>query len=727
MFSERVQSLLSQMSFAEKVGQLRQCGPSLVGAFEVPFGELLDMMFDGRISEAEFGRLMATSSQDYREDEIRAGLIGSFNGVGNRETALRLQKLAVEESPHRIPLLFGYDIIHGFRTVTPIPLAESCAWDQELWQRTACMAACEGRSAGIHLTFAPMVDVAKDARWGRVSEGAGEDTLLQALHGAAKVRGFQGDSLNRPDTLAACVKHFAAYGAPEAGKDYNRVDMSPQRLYEEYLPPYEACIEAGARAIMPAFNEINGVPCSSSPRLLRSLLREEWGFTGVTVSDANAIAELVNHGVAADKAAAAYLALQAGMDIDMTSESYHEELVGLAVTDPVTARLLDEAAGRVLALKEELGLFANPYLVPEQSEADILLSAENRALAREAAQKSIVLLKNDDGILPLAKGARVALLGELGADRGEMTGAWAIGGRGDDCVSLLDAMQEEEPDVRYCSGIMEEVQDLASIDEAIQETDVVILALGEMKNQSGEAASRADITLPALQIERFRYVKAQGKKVVVVLFNGRPLAIPELAAEADAIVEAWHLGVEAGHALADVLFGRVNPSAKLTTTFPSSTGQCPIYYAHTSTGRPGGRSKFTSKYLDTPLEPLYCFGHGLSYTTYRYANLQAAQQGNDILVSVDIENTGDRDGEEIVQVYVRQLTAARTRPVKKLADFTKLFIAAGVQKRCNFVIPAEKLGYYDEELNFVVEAGEYRIFAGTSVENVLATDIELQI
>ena len=401
-YEERIKELLGKMTLEEMVGQLQQCGPSLVGAFDVSFEELLNMMFDGRISQEEFGRLMGTAEQDFHEADLRAGRIGSYNGVGDAETVNRLQKIAVEETRLGIPLLFGYDVIHGFKTVTPIPLAESCAWEPELWERTGRMAADEATAAGVHMTFAPMVDAAKDARWGRVSEGAGEDVLLNGLYGAAKVRGFQGEDLSRKDSMAACVKHFAAYGAGEAGRDYNRVDMSEQRLYEEYLPAYKACIDAGARAVMPAFNDINGVPCSVSRKLLRDILRKDWGFDGMTVSDSNAIAECVDHGIAEDKRDAAKQAILAGMDMDMSSNSYIENMKGLVESGEVPMDVLDEAVSNILRVKFELGLFDNPYRTDSQRESQTMGKPEYRALAREAAQKSMVLLKND-GVLPLAK------------------------------------------------------------------------------------------------------------------------------------------------------------------------------------------------------------------------------------------------------------------------------------------------------------------------------------
>ena len=700
-YQKEISRLLSQMTLEEKVGQLQQCGPSLVGAFEVSFEELLNMMFDGRISQEEFQRLMSTATQDFHEEDLRAGRIGSYNGIKDAETADRLQHIAVEETRLGIPLLFGYDVIHGYRTITPIPLGEACAWDPKLWRRTGRLAAKEASAAGIHMTFAPMVDVAKDARWGRVSEGAGEDTQLAADYGVAKVRGFQGEDLAQPDTVAACVKHFAAYGAAEAGRDYNRVDLSQQRLWEDYLPPFEACIRAGARAIMPAFNDLNGVPCSVNGWLLRDVLRKRWGFDGLTVSDSHAIAECVDHGVATDLADAARQSLEAGLDLDMSSDAYARHLVQLVQEGKVSMDTLDRAVADVLGLKFELGLFEHPYRTrPEQTPE---LPPEARALAREAAAKSLVLLKND-GVLPLKSGLRIGLAGPLAEDAGEMLGAWAIGGRPEDCVSLLEGLKARGEQV---ISLQED-----QWEEQVSRCDVLVAALGESKNESGEAASKACIELPQEQIQLLQRLLETGKPVVAVLFNGRPLAMPWVAEHVPAILEAWHPGVEAGNAIADVLFGQVNPSGKLTTTFPYTTGQCPMYYSHLNTGRPGGKAKFTSKYLDTPLEPVYPFGYGLSFTSFDYQDLSLEQGPEAVKATVTVRNTGDRAGDEIVQCYFRDPVARRARPVKKLVDYTKVSLAPGEESRISFTVPYTKLGYYDMEMHYVVEPGEFVLFVG---------------
>ena len=717
-YESHIFALLSKMTLEEKIGQLQQCGPSLVGAFDVSFDELLNMMFDGRISKEEFDRLMGTAEQDFHEEDLRAGKIGSYNGIGDSATANRLQKIAVEETRLGIPLLFGYDVIHGFRTVTPIPLAESCAWEPALWEKTGRVAAEEATAAGVHLTFAPMVDVAKDARWGRISEGAGEDVLLNSAYGAAKVRGFQRDDLSKPDAMAACVKHFAAYGAGEAGRDYNRVDMSMQRLWEEYMPPYKACIDSGARAVMPAFNDINGVPCTANPWLLRDILREKWGFDGLVISDSNAIAECVAHGLAEDKRDAAKQAILAGMEMDMSSNSYAEYLKNLVESTEVPERVLDEAAADVLRIKFELGLFDNPYQTSEERECGAMLTEGSRAVAREAAVKSMVLLKNENKILPLKADARIGIFGALAADQGQMTGAWAIGARPEDCVSIVEACGARGISYQYS----EDGKDLLKIAAS---SDVLVAAIGERKEESGEAASRADITLRKEDLALVRDLLATGKPVAVVLFNGRPLAIPELAEHVPAILEAWHPGVEAGPAILDVLFGDVNPSGKLTATFPAASGQCPMYYAHINTGRPGGKSKFTSKYLDAPVEPIYPFGYGLSYTTFAYDNLAAEQTGEAVHVSVSVTNTGSRDGDEIVQCYVQDVAAKRVRPVRQLKGFEKVSLRAGETKTVDFVIPFAELSYYDWNMEEVPCEGTLKVYVGGDSRAELTQEIRI--
>ncbi len=720
-YEDKIKKLLAKMTVEEKVGQLQQCGPSLVGAFEVSFEELLDMMFDGRISKEEFDRLMGTAKQDFHEDDLRAGRVGSYNGIGSAAQVNKLQKIAVEETRLGIPLIFGYDVIHGFKTITPIPLAESCAWEPSLWERTGRIAAKEASAAGIHMTFAPMVDVSKDARWGRVSEGAGEDVLLNGLYGAAKVRGFQGDNLSKEDSIVACIKHFAAYGAVEAGRDYNCVDMSMQRLYEEYLPSYKMCIDAGARAVMPAFNDINGIPCSVNKWLLMDLLRKQWGFNGMTVSDANAIAECVNHGIALDGREAAKKALEAGLDIDMTSNTYIKYVEELVKNEEIDEEILDRAVADVLRIKFELGLFDNPYQTNEAHESTAMLKPEYRALAREAAVKSMVLLKNEKDsngkkILPLEKGVNLGIFGEVAGNGDEMTGAWAIGADSGSCVSILDACKER--DIFYQTGTKD------NVDEIVKSSDVLLAVIGEKKDESGEASSRAKITISHEQISLLKKLLKTGKPVVAILFNGRPLAIPFVAENVPAILEAWHLGVEAGNAILDILFGDEIPTGKLTMTFPNATGQCPMYYAHINTGRPGGKSKFTSKYIDAPVEPLYPFGYGLSYTEYEYSDIAVKKNGDLYEASINVKNIGERDGEEIVQCYVRNMAAGRVRPVKELKAFEKVALQAGEKKEVTFNIKAEDLGYYNWNMEYVKEAKEYVFYIGGNSKDCLEVSIK---
>lgn len=717
-YEKQIKELREKMTLEEKIGQLQQCGPSLVGAFEVSFEELLNMMFDGRISQEEFERLMGTAEQDFHEEDLRAGRIGSYNGIGDAGTANRLQKIAVEETRLGIPLLFGYDVIHGFRTVTPIPLAESCAWEPGLWEKTARIAAKEATAAGVHMTFAPMVDVAKDARWGRVSEGAGEDVLLNSVYGVSKVKGFQGDDLSKEDAMAACLKHFAAYGAGEAGRDYNRVDMSMQRLWEEYLPPYKACIDAGVRAIMPAFNDINGISCTVNSWLLRDILRGKWGFDGLVVSDSNAIAECVNHGIAEDKRDASRQAILAGMDMDMSSNSYIECLKELVENGEVEESVLDEAVDDVLRIKFELGLFDRPYRTNEEREQQTMLKEEYRAIALEAAEKSIVLLKNEENLLPLKSDAKVGIFGALAADKGQMTGAWAIGANPDDCVSIVEALKARGISYQYST-------DGSNLLEIASESDILVAVIGERKEESGEAASRADITLHSEDLALVRNLQATSKPVVAVLLNGRPLAIPELDQMASAIIEAWHLGIEAGNAILNVLYGDVNPSGKLTTTFPATVGQCPMYYAHMNTGRPGGKSKFTSKYLDAPVDPLYPFGYGLSYTTYAYEDLKFEKDEDGVHVIVTVRNTGERAGEEIVQCYTQMPYAKRVRPVRELKSFTKIALEPGEAKQVELKITNDNLEYYDWEMNRIPYEGKLKVYVGGNVQDTIVEELAL--
>ena len=711
---KRIRELLDKMTLEEKAGQLHQSGGSMVGAFDLTLEQILTMVDDGRITEKEAHEMLSEAKHDWHEDDLRAGRIGSYLGITHAEEMNRLQHIAVEESRLGIPLFNGYDVIHGFRTITPIPLAESCAWEPELWEKTARMSAEEASAAGVHMTFSPMVDVSKDPRWGRIAESAGEEALLNGMYGEAKVKGYQTDDLTRHDALAACVKHFAAYGAAEGGRDYNRVDMSPQRFEEEYLPSYERAVKAGARAVMPAFNDLSGVPCSVNKKLLTDILRRRWGFDGMTISDANAIAECINHGIAADRRDAARQALNAGMDMDMTSGCFLDHVKELVEAGEVSMEKLDEAVADILRLKFELGLFDDPYRSDAEQEKAAMLTPAHRALAREAAVKSMVLLKND-GCLPLKAGTRIGLAGELAFDGDEMCGTWAGCVRSGDCRSIRDALAAE--------GLpFTEVTE----DQPLPECDVFICAVGEYKSESGEAASRAILELKDRDIALLKRLASSGKPVIAVVFAGRPLCLGPAEEHAGAVLMAWHPGAEAGGAILDLLLGRVNPSGKLTAGFPDTAGQSPsLYYDHIRTGRPAGKFKYTSKYLDAPVEPRFPFGFGLSYTSYAYSGIAACQTEEGIRAEITVENTGERAGEEIVQCYFRDPVARRVRPVRKLAAFEKVSLKPGESRKITFDIPMKALGYYDQDMNFTVDEGRIEIHIGGNVRDTLQADVDL--
>ena len=709
---QKIIELLNQMTLDEKIGQLNQCGPSLVGAFGINLDEAVNMLCDGKITKEKFNQLLGSMEQDFHEDMLREGKIGGYNGISDAENILRLQKIAVEETRLGIPLLFGYDVLHGFRTITPIPLAESCAWEPELWKRTARIAADEASAAGINITFAPMADVSKDVRWGRIAEGAGEDTLINSCYSAAKVKGFQTDMLNNETAIASCVKHFAAYGASESGKDYNRVDISLQRLIEDYLPPFKACIDAGARAIMPAFNDINGVPCTSNKYLLNNLLRKELNFEGVTISDANAVAECMIHGTAESLSDSAIQCLEAGTDIDLNSGTYSEHLADAVNSEKISLTYIDEAVKRVLELKYELGLFESPYQTTIMREQTAMLTPNARQLALESAEKSVVLLKNND-ILPLSPKIKVAILGELAENRGEMSGTWALKAKDDDFISLTDAFENSG----ICYSYFNKVSDVTDDYEAF------IAVIGERKAESGEAASKTSIEFSSKDKALVYELSKKGKPVVAVVFAGRPMALGDIEPKVSAILYAWHLGVEAGNAILNILLGKVNPSAKTTVTFPYCAGQCPIYYDCNNTGRPAGKSRFTSKYLDCPSEPMYPFGYGLSYTKFIYSNIIAKQTQNAVNVTVEVCNNGEYDGEETVQCYFCDKVAQRARPVKKLADFNKIHLRKGETKKVEFILPFSVFGYYDYNMNFLVEKGAIEIMAGGNSKDLIKTEI----
>jgi beta-glucosidase len=703
----RIDELIRRMTVEEKLGQL----------------QMLD------------GEAQGTYRPEH-PDMIRKGLLGATLNVRGAERTNELQRIAVEQSRLKIPVLFAFDVIHGYRTIFPVPLGEAATWDPAAAERSSAIAADEASATGLRWTFAPMVDIARDPRWGRIVEGSGEDPFLGAAMARARVRGFQGDDYSAPNRLAACAKHWVAYGAAEAGRDYNTTDVSERELREIYFPPFKAAVEAGVGTFMSAFNDVDGVPASANPFTLTSVLRGEWRFDGVVVSDYTSVEELVKHGVAADGRDAARLALPAGVDMEMVSRDYATYGADLLRSGAISERDLDEAVRRVLRLKFRVGLFDRPYTDPAR-EAAAMLTPEHLAAAREIAARSFVLLKNDGGVLPLKKDVRtVAVIGPLADDRDAQLSTWPGDGRKQDVVTPLEGVRAKlgaSAKVEYVKGCEVDGGAADEIDRAVaaaKAADAVVLVVGESAAMSGEAASRASLDLPGRQLDLVKAVLAAGRPTAVVLVNGRPLAIPWVAENAPAILETWLAGTQAGNAIADVLFGDVNPGGKLPVTFPRSVGQVPIYYNHKNTGRPPDPSnKYTSKYLDMPWTPLYPFGYGLSYTTFRLSDLrlssQRARAGETVRVSVEVENTGARAGDEVVQLYVRDVVATVTRPVKELRGFERVALGPGERRRVEFAIGPADLGLYDRQMKWVVEPGEFTITAGTSSAGGLDAKLEV--
>ena len=702
---QKIDSLLVRMTLEEKLGQLNQ-----LSVDQQPTPEQLAL--------------------------VRKGLVGSFLNLTGAAATRDAQRIAVTESRLRIPLIFGHDVIHGYRTIFPIPLGEAASWDPEAVQAAAHVAGREAAAAGVHWTFAPMVDIARDPRWGRIAEGSGEDPYLGSAMAAARVRGFQGADPRSPDAVLATVKHFAAYGGAEGGRDYNTVDLSERTLREAYLLPYRAAVDAGAATVMTSFNEIGGIPSTASPWLMTTVLRREWGFRGFVVSDWTAINELLNHGVAASRGDAGKLALEAGVDMDMVSRIYVDDLPALVRTGRIPVALVNEAVRRVLRAKAALGLFDDPYhgASPERERA-VLLAPEHRQLARRVAEEAIVLLKNDGQLLPLGSRVRsVAVIGPLADDKVAALGSWP--GRGDprDAVTPLEGIRARAGSVTvvYAKGCG--ITDTASAGfadavTAAKQADVVVLVLGEAGDMSGEAASRANLDLPGIQPRLFEAIYATGTPIVLVLMNGRPLTIPWAAEHVPAIVESWFLGIETGPALAAVLFGDVSPSGKLPVTFPRAVGQIPLYYNHKNTGRPTGPDKYTSKYTDLPVTPLFPFGHGLSYTTFSYSDLRLSSPritpAGTESVSVTVTNTGSREGVEVVQLYVHDEVASVTRPVRALAGFRRVSLKPGEARTVEFQLTPKELGLYNQNMKFVVEPGRFRVFVGGSSVGGLEAEFEV--
>lgn len=731
-YATDINELIGKMTLKEKVGQLTQFLPSIFGAFGMTKDEIIAKLVEGEISYEEFQAM----ERNYHKDEIREGLLGSMGGVTGAELSNELQKIAVEESRLRIPLLFGLDVVHGYRTIFPIPLAEACSWDLDLIEKTAEIAAKEASAAGIHWTYAPMVDITRDPRWGRIAEGAGEDTYLGSMIADARVRGFQGENLSEPERILACAKHFAAYGGAVGGRDYNTVDMSMQTLHEVFLPPFEAAAKAGVGTFMSAFNDLNGVPCTVNKYLLTDILREKYKFNGFVVSDANSIAEVVVHGDSEDRKEASKKALLAGLEMDMSQGTYKEDLPEQINNGTISVEVLDEAVRRVLRVKFHLGLFDNPYRTNKDNEEQVILAPEHIQVAREMARRSIVLLKNEDNILPLKKNLKkIAVIGPLADNKKELLGTWAITGNEEDVVTVLSGITsavEKETEIVYtkgCEVIGDENVDFNSAVQIAGESDVIIAVVGENADMSGEASSRLDLNLPGKQEDLLKALHQTGKPVIVILINGRPLSIPWAAENVSAIVEAWQLGIESGNAIADILFGDYNPSGKLVATFPYSVGQVPIYYNHPRTGRPASKVKFTSKYIDGPHEPLYPFGFGLSYTTFKYDSLvietPEVTKESKVTISVEVINTGIRTGEEIVQLYVADVVASRVRPIKELKGFKKILLQPGERKTVTFELGVNNLGFYNETMEYIVEPGLFKVYVGPSSQDGLEGEFTL--
>jgi beta-glucosidase len=704
--NRRVDSVLKLMTLEEKIGQMV-------------------------LYTSDWDVTGPTLRSSYIED-IRNGHCGNIFNAHTTEYVRKLQKIAVEESRLGIPLLFGYDVIHGHKTIFPISLGEAASWDLEAIEKSARISAIEAAASGLNWTFAPMADISVEPRWGRVSEGAGEDPHLGSLIAAARVRGFQGENNDLSDTLTllACVKHFAAYGAPQAGRDYHTVDMSKRTFLDVYLPPYKAALDAGALSVMTAFNEYDGVPATGSKYLLTDLLRNELGFKGFVVTDYTSINEMVHHGVAADEAAAGLIAINAGVDMDMQGEVYFKYLKKQVEDGLVDEKAIDAAVRRVLKLKFMLGLFDDPYKYcnPER-EKRFVYAPEHLEAALETAKKSMVLLKNANQILPLKKGEKIAVIGELATSTRDMLGSWKAAGDWHFMKSTLDELKiyNGEKNVIYAEGAKKMGSDrsgFAAAMNAARKADKIVMVIGEDWDWSGEAASRTDISVPGVQTELLAQLKTLGKPIVVVLMNGRPLVLQRENELADAILVAWYPGTMGGKAITEVLYGDYNPSGKLPMTFPLNLGQVPIFYYEKNTGRPIylPSDKYKSKYIDSPNDPLFPFGFGLSYSTFEYSDITLSSNelttGGKITASVNVKNTGNYAGEEVVQCYVRDLVGSVTRPVKQLKSFKKAMIQPGESKTITFEISPEMLAFHRLDMSYGTEPGDFKIFIGTNSRDV---------
>lgn len=714
---KRIADLLNRMTIEEKAGQLNQLNG---GVFTGP--------------------ALNDPGQKGKVQMVRDGKIGSFLNVTGAKETKAIQEVAVKESRLGIPILFAFDVIHGYKTIFPIPLAEACSWDLKQMEINSGVSAKESAAAGLHWTFAPMVDISTDPRWGRVMEGAGEDTYYGSLVAAARVKGLQGN-LDDAAHVMACVKHYAAYGAVEAGREYNHVDVSRVALWNKYLPTYKAAVDAGAATIMNSFNVVDGVPASANEYLVSDILKKRWGFKGFVVSDWGSFGELINHGYAADNKDAAMKALQAGSMMDMESKVVVEHLPALVKEGAVTMKQIDEAVGRILYYKFKLGLFEDPYKFSDEArEKEILFSTANRAEALKAAQSSIVLLKNNNQVLPLkTAGSKIALIGLFAKSKEDMFDFWVANGVAKDAVSIYEGLQNKlgTGTISYSQGYnADNTTNEALISEAVRSAsnaDVVVATIGLSGKLAGEERSLANINIPDVQVQLLKALQKSGKPIVVLVNSGRPMVLTQIQDLSTAIVQCWILGTETGNAVANVLTGAYNPSGKTVMSFPYAVGQIPVYYNHFNTNRPApdsGDGAWKSRYRDIPNEPLYPFGFGLSYTTFTYTGLKLSDssmvKNGSIKVSVNVANTGKYDGEEVVQFYIRDLTSSIIKPVKELKGFQKILLKTGESKLVEFTLSSKELSFFDADGKSILEAGKFHVFVGGDSKNTMMASFDLK-